>query len=121
MTGTVAFIGGGNMARSLIGGLVARGHARDAIAVADPVEATRDALASDFGVRVHADGADAVAGADTWVFAVKPQVMRGVCASLADQAQAARPLAVSIAAEPRSCSRSTSSSSVTAGVDAEEP
>ena len=98
MTGTVAFIGGGNMARSLIGGLVARGHARDAIAVADPVEATRDALASDFGVRVHADGADAVAGADTWVFAVKPQVMRGVCASLADQAQAARPLAVSIAA-----------------------
>ena len=98
MTGTVAFIGGGNMARSLIGGLVARGHARDAIAVADPVEATRDALASDFGVRVHADGADAVAGADTWVFAVKPQVMRDVCASLADQAQAARPLAVSIAA-----------------------
>ena len=94
----VAFIGGGNMARSLIGGLVQRGRAPDTIHVADPVEAARDALARDFGVRVHADGADAVAGADTWVFAVKPQVMREVCASLASQAQAARPVVVSIAA-----------------------
>ena len=97
-TGSVAFIGGGNMARSLVGGLVARGHARDAIHVADPVAAARDALARDFGVQVHATGADAVAGAETWVFAVKPQVMREVCATLAGQAQAAKPLVVSIAA-----------------------
>ena len=97
-TGSVAFIGGGNMARSLVGGLVARGHARDAIHVADPVAAARDALARDFGVQVHATGADAVASAGTWVFAVKPQVMREVCATLAGQAQAAKPLVVSIAA-----------------------
>lgn len=98
MTGTVAFIGGGNMARSLVGGLVARGHAPDAIHVADPVAAARDALAANFGVHVHATGAEAVADAGTWVFAVKPQVMRDVCASLAGQAQSARPLVVSIAA-----------------------
>ena len=94
----VAFIGGGNMARSLIGGLLAQGHAPGAIHVADPAEAARDALARDFGVQVHADGAGAVAGAGTWVFAVTPQVMRDVCASLSARAQASRPLVVSIAA-----------------------
>ena len=98
MAGSVAFIGGGNMARSLIGGLVARGHAPGAIHVADPVEAARDALARDFGVQVHASGVDAVADAGTWVFAVKPQVMREACASLSGHARAARPLVVSIAA-----------------------
>ena len=58
---TLAFIGGGNMARSLIGGLIARGHAPEAIHVAEPVEALRDALARDFGVRVHANAADQAA------------------------------------------------------------
>ena len=96
--GGVAFIGGGNMARSLVGGLVSRGGDPAAIHVADPAEAARSALARDFGVRVHADGAGAVAAAGTWVFAVKPQVMREACEALADRAQAARPLVVSIAA-----------------------
>ena len=95
---TVAFIGGGNMARSLVGGMVARGADPASIHVAEPVDALREALARDFGVGVHADAAAAVEGAGTWVFAVKPQVMRGVCESLAARARAARPLAVSIAA-----------------------
>src|SRR5690606_3839371 len=77
--GRIAFIGGGNMARSLIGGMVARGVEPARISVAEPVEALREALARDFGVAVHADAADAVEGAGTWVFAVKPQVMRAVC------------------------------------------
>ena len=88
MAGSVAFIGG----------LVARGHAAAAIHVADPVDAARDALARDFGVQVHASGTEAVADAGTWVFAVKPQVMREACASLSERAQSARPLVVSIAA-----------------------
>jgi len=96
--GHIAFIGGGNMARSLIGGLVARGADPATIHVAEPVEALRQALATDFGVRVHADATEAVAGADLWLLAVKPQVMRAVCESLAGQAQASRPLVVSIAA-----------------------
>jgi pyrroline-5-carboxylate reductase len=96
--GTIAFIGGGNMARSLIGGLVARGTPAGAIRVAEPVDALRESLARDFGVQVSADNAQAVAGADTWVLAVKPQVMRAVCEALAPVAQAARPLVVSIAA-----------------------
>jgi len=96
--GSTAFIGGGNMARSLIGGMVSRGVDASRIHVAEPVEALREALARDFGVEVHADAAAAAERADTWVFAVKPQVMRGVCEALADRAREVRPLAVSIAA-----------------------
>ena len=94
----LAFIGGGNMARSLIGGLVAAGADPGTIRVADPSAPTRDALAADFGVRVSGSAAEAVDGAGTWVFAVKPQVMREVCAGLSGIAQAQRPLVVSIAA-----------------------
>jgi len=94
----IAFVGGGNMARSLVGGLVSRGADSATLHVAEPVEELRTALQRDFGVQVFARGEDAVAGADTWVMAVKPQVMRAVCESLAGAAQAARPLVVSIAA-----------------------
>ncbi|ATD68313.1 MULTISPECIES: pyrroline-5-carboxylate reductase [Luteimonas] len=94
----IVFIGGGNMARSLIGGLVARGGDAASVRVVDPNPDTREALARDFGVATYADAADAVAGAGTWVLATKPQVMRSVCESLADQARASRPLVMSVAA-----------------------
>lgn len=95
---TIVFIGGGNMARSLIGGLIASGTPATALRVVEPVPELRDALTRDFGVKVFDDAIDAVSGAGTWVFAVKPQVMRAVCENLAVQARATRPLAVSIAA-----------------------
>ncbi|MDR7194078.1 pyrroline-5-carboxylate reductase [Luteimonas terrae] len=94
----IVFIGGGNMARSLIGGLVARGGDAASVRVVDPNADSRDALARDFGVRTFADAAQAVDGAATWVLATKPQVLRGVCESLADVAQATQPLVLSIAA-----------------------
>ena len=97
-TDRIAFIGGGNMARSLIGGLVARGHDPASIRVAEPVQPLREALAADFGVAVFADGAQAVEAASTWVLATKPQVLQEVCEALAGMAQRARPLVVSIAA-----------------------
>jgi pyrroline-5-carboxylate reductase len=96
--GSIAFIGGGNMARSLIGGLVARGTPATSIRVAEPMADLRDALSRDFGVLTFTDNAAAVVSTTAWVLAVKPQVMREVCEALADAAQATRPLIVSIAA-----------------------
>ena len=98
LTHPLAFIGGGNMARSLIGGLLTRGADPSRIRVAEPNEPLRAALAADFGVQVFTEAGEAAYGADTWLFAVKPQVMRTVCESLASMAQAQRPLVVSIAA-----------------------
>jgi pyrroline-5-carboxylate reductase len=96
--GPIAFIGGGNMARSLIGALVRGGVAAPSIAVAEPDAATRDALARDFGVAAHAGSGEAVRGAGTIVLAVKPQVLEAVCAGLGRAIGNARPLLVSIAA-----------------------
>jgi len=94
----IAFIGGGNMARSLIGALVGAGTGAGSIVVAEPDETLRSALASDFGVATHADNVAAIAGADTIVLAVKPQVLRDVCAALGSAIGDAKPLVVSIAA-----------------------
>jgi pyrroline-5-carboxylate reductase len=96
--GPIAFIGGGNMARSLIGGLIARGARAKSIRVAEPVEVLRESLARDFGVSVFTTALEAADGAHLWVLAVKPQVMRTVCEGLAATAQSGRPLVVSIAA-----------------------
>ncbi|MGY0560909.1 pyrroline-5-carboxylate reductase [Luteimonas sp. A277] len=95
---TIAFIGGGNMARSLIGGLIASGTDPGSIRVAAPSESTRRGLEADFGVATFPSAIDAVQGAQVWMFAVKPQVMRGVCEELQAAARAARPVAVSVAA-----------------------
>ncbi len=92
---TLTFIGGGNMARSLIGGLAS---SSSAIRVADPVSEIRAGLEQDFGVYTSADNIDALAGADCVVLAVKPQMMKDVLLPIADNIQRARPLLVSIAA-----------------------
>jgi pyrroline-5-carboxylate reductase len=94
----LVLVGGGNIARCLIVGLLARGHAADAIHVAEPHEPFRAALANDFAVHVHADNAKAGAQGTTWLFAVKPQQMRAACTAMTGVAQQNRPLVVSIAA-----------------------
>lgn len=94
----VAFIGGGNMARSLIGGMIAAGAAPELIRVAEPLEEVRQALQNDFGVAAFASAEQAVPGARSWVLAVKPQVLPALCRSLAPHVQDATPLVISIAA-----------------------
>src|SRR5690606_12072704 len=95
--GLTAFIGGGNMARALIAGLRRDGVAEARIAVAEPVEALRQALAAEFGVRVAAGAAELAGEADLLVLAVKPQVMESVCRSVAGRLKPGA-LVVSIAA-----------------------
>lgn len=74
----IAFIGAGNMARGLIGGLVANGMKPERLAAADPNEAARRALADQSGIDTSADNAAVIAPADVVVFAVKPQLMAAV-------------------------------------------
>lgn len=97
----IAFIGGGNMARSLIGGLIERGWPRAALAVAEPQAALRAALAADFSIAAGEDNAIAARDARVLVLAVKPQVMREVCTALADSIAGRDVLVVSIAAGVR--------------------
>lgn len=81
-----AFIGGGNMGRALIGGLIAGGCSASAIRVADPSEQARAACATSFGVSAVSEAELAVANADVVVLAVKPQQMAGVASSLQQKA-----------------------------------
>ncbi|MBL4798670.1 MAG: pyrroline-5-carboxylate reductase [Oleispira sp.] len=96
----ICFIGGGNMATSLIGGLIAQGHPAGSISVSDPNESQRQQLIEQYSINAFADSGPAMAGADIVVLAVKPQVMKAVATSvaLAIEKGAKQPLFVSIAA-----------------------
>jgi pyrroline-5-carboxylate reductase len=80
---TITFIGGGNMATALIGGLVARGAAASDITVVEPLHEARARLAEQFGVECLASTADAARFGDIVVLAVKPQQMREVARAVA--------------------------------------
>jgi len=99
---TIALVGGGNMARGIIGGLLGKGASATSITVSEPQEASRQALVREFGVRVTADNSEAVRGAQVVVLAVKPQLMSGVARALAPALREGRPLVISVAAGIRS-------------------
>lgn len=79
----ILFIGGGNMASALIGGLLKQGFTAREIEVVEPVADARTALERRFGVRCHTSPPDGPLAADVVVLAVKPQQMKDVCAGLA--------------------------------------
>jgi pyrroline-5-carboxylate reductase len=99
--GIISFIGGGNRATSLIGGLIADGRDPASIYVSDPDSEKLEALADVFRVQTSSDNEEAVSHASTVVLAVKPQVMAPVVKGIAVPAMAHRPLFISIAAGVR--------------------
>src|SRR3954453_8450469 len=66
----LAFVGGGNMASAILGGLLAAGHPADRVVVVEPHPPQADVVRDKFGVRVAAAGGAALAGADIVVWAV---------------------------------------------------
>lgn len=95
----LAFIGGGNMASAIIGGLVNKGVHKQNIWVSEPWDVNREKMAA-LGVQTTTDNVQAAKDADLVIIAVKPQVTKGVCEELgaAWSQRTTLPVVVSIAA-----------------------
>ncbi len=105
----MAFIGGGNVASALIGGLIRAGQRPDSILVVEPVAAQRDKLAQDFGITPQASADARLAAAGTVVWAVKPQLFAAAAAPCAPFVGAA--LQISVMAGIRSAAIARASGS----------
>ncbi len=97
-TTQISFLGGGNMARAMIQGLLRDGFAASQLRVGEPDAAQRAALEHDYSVTALADNQAVVAGADLVVLAVKPQHVPELLSGLATTLTRQRPLLLSIAA-----------------------
>jgi pyrroline-5-carboxylate reductase len=97
-TSKLAFIGAGNMASSIIGGLTGKSFPPRQIIASDPHPETLERLSQTVPVRTTSDNLEAIRKADVVILAVKPQVMRAVLEPLAAELRSRRPLLISIAA-----------------------
>jgi pyrroline-5-carboxylate reductase len=95
---TIAFIGCGNMAASLINGLIADGYDPNRIIASDPDSAKTAQLSSHLGINTAADNSSAIEHAEMVVLAVKPQMLEQVATAMAPAVQKQQPLVISIAA-----------------------
>ncbi|MES2353330.1 MAG: pyrroline-5-carboxylate reductase [Pseudomonadota bacterium] len=78
----ITFIGGGNIAAAMIGGMIARGFAIADICAVDIFPAARERLAKEFGITTYAEFAEPAKQSDVLIFAVKPQQMAEVAKGL---------------------------------------
>ena len=97
--GKIAFIGGGNMARALISGMLTGDFKPKNILVSDPILEVRNSLIKKFpGTLIKEDNEEVANQADCLLLAVKPQILPEVCKSIRDTVQIKKPLIISIAA-----------------------
>lgn len=98
----VGFIGGGNMARAIAGGLVRSGFGAENILIAEPLKKQRNALQEEFeGSTISASNAEVAEAAGNLLLAVKPQILGAVCGELKSIVQQHMPVVISIAAGAR--------------------
>lgn len=98
----VGFVGGGNMARAIAGGLLRGGMHATNLCVSEPLDSQQERLRRElYGVQITDDNGVAARQSDVLLFAVKPQILQTVCEEVADVVQTAKPLIVSIAAGAR--------------------
>lgn len=98
MNQSICFIGAGNMASSIIGGLIASGHEASAITACDINTDQLTRLQNEFGIRTSSDNFSVAQSSEVVMLAVKPQVMGAVCEPLAGLPNSSEQLFVSIAA-----------------------
>ncbi|WNL39350.1 pyrroline-5-carboxylate reductase [Halomonas sp. PAMB 3232] len=98
MANNITFIGAGNMAKAIIGGLLDSGFSAAQITATAPKQEELAPLRETLGIHTHTDNLEAVKNADVVILAVKPQIMQDVCAALRETVQASKPLVISIAA-----------------------
>jgi len=94
----IGFVGAGNMASSLIGGLIAKGFSGKNICASDPYEASLTNIVAQYVVRTTQDNNEAIRDADVIVLAVKPQVMKSVAENISSTLAKKNALVISIAA-----------------------
>ena len=100
MSERIAFIGGGNMASAIIGGLLKQGYAPDQLTVVEPFAEARDKLRLSFGLTAYAESGAFLATADLVIWAVKPQTFKEAAQQVQTHTQTA--LHLSVAAGIRS-------------------
>jgi pyrroline-5-carboxylate reductase len=97
----IAFIGGGNMARALLGGLLREGVPAERLCVGEPQPSAREQLQRELGLAATADNEQALAGAALVVLAVKPQLCAQVLQGLERALRVQQPVLLSIMAGVR--------------------
>lgn len=94
----ITFIGAGNMAKAIIGGLIQNGYNKDLISAADKSVENLQLLQTELGIQTYEDNCQAIAAADIIVLAIKPQHMKTVCKELQDSLANSKAVIISIAA-----------------------
>lgn len=95
---TISFIGAGNMASAIIGGMLANGYKAANIWASAPNEEHLQSIKKKFGINTTKDNHQCAQQADMVVLAVKPQMMADLCRDIAPVVQSKQPLMVSVAA-----------------------